>query len=177
LNIDQYLTLVWIAGGTLRVIAQDVAQTNPVYLKNDSTPLNTWVQVCCSWNAGTAVQMYVNGSSANTTILGNTNSTLNPSAASSIGDLYGGGLPSAASDLGQVWYNDSFIDFSNPANLAKFYSSGPVSVGSDGSTPTGSAPRLFLDGAVGSWLTNKGSVSASFALSAGSIAASSGNPP
>jgi hypothetical protein len=33
----------------------------------------------------------------------------------------------------------------------------PVSLGADGSTPTGTAPIIFLSGATSSWETNKGS--------------------
>ena len=48
--------------------------------------------------------------------------------------------------MAEFWLDDSFIDFSNATNRQKFYSSGgdAVDLGSDGSTPTGSAPLVYL---------------------------------
>jgi len=66
-------------------------------------------------------------------------------------------------DMADFYYNDAeYIDLSVEANRRKFISAsgGPVDLGSDGSTPTGTAPIMFLslaDGdAVASFGTNKG---------------------
>lgn len=53
-------------------------------------------------------------------------------------------------DLAQFWYapGQSLLVGGDipPATVAKFYSvSGPVDLGNDGSTPTGTAPAIFLD--------------------------------
>ena len=50
-------------------------------------------------------------------------------------------------DLAEVWFAPGvFIDFSNPANRAKFHDGAgrPVSLGVDGSNPTGSPPLLYM---------------------------------
>lgn len=62
-------------------------------------------------------------------------------------------------DLAEVWIDDGqYIDFSVEANRRDFIDSAGkrVDLGSDGSTPTGTAPLIFLSGEVPAWHTNKG---------------------
>lgn len=50
-------------------------------------------------------------------------------------------------DLAEIWFAPGvFLDFSNPANRAKFHDNShkPVRLGDDGSTPTGSPPLLYM---------------------------------
>ncbi len=55
------------------------------------------------------------------------------------------GFGDCGGQVGQVWFNTSYIDLSVPANLAKFYNAGkPVYLGADGSLPTGSQPLIYL---------------------------------
>lgn len=69
------------------------------------------------------------------------------------------GLDPYTGDMADFWFSTTFIDISVEANRRKFISSAgkPVGLGSDGSTPTGTAPVVFFSGATGSWHTNKGS--------------------
>ncbi len=59
---------------------------------------------------------------------------------------------------------DFFIDTTrytaaNSANVQKFINGGlPVDLGTDGSTPFGYSPPVFLSGAKSGWLTNKGTL-------------------
>lgn len=51
-----------------------------------------------------------------------------------------------------------YIDLSVAANRLKFYNAGsPVDLGSDGSTPTGTAAIIFFSGVTAGWETNDGS--------------------
>ncbi len=62
--------------------------------------------------------------------------------------------------LAEVYLNFAeFLDISVAANLEKFRTSGgkPENLGSDGSTPTGNVPIVYLSGGVPEFLTNKGS--------------------
>lgn len=61
-------------------------------------------------------------------------------------------------DLAAFWFDTSYIDFANESNRRKFISADglPVYLGADGSLPTGSAPVIFLDGALAGWHANKG---------------------
>jgi hypothetical protein len=64
----------------------------------------------------------------------------------------------------------------SPATIAKFFSAAgkPVALGADGSTPTGTAPRIFFSGDNSSFATNKGT-GGSFTLT-GSLTNASTSP-
>src|SRR3546814_17811034 len=63
-------------------------------------------------------------------------------------------------DGADLWLDPgTYIDLSVTANRRKFVGSGAatsVDLGADGSTPTGTAPLVFLSGATADWHTNKG---------------------
>jgi len=47
-------------------------------------------------------------------------------------------------DISQYWCDDSYIDFSSAANVAKFYAAGkPIYLGANGELPTGGQPLHF----------------------------------
>lgn len=64
-------------------------------------------------------------------------------------------------DMAEFWITNEFIDFSSSANREKFRSSSgyPVDLGSDGSTPTGTAPGIYLrlgpSDLIAAWATNR----------------------
>lgn len=59
--------------------------------------------------------------------------------------------------LAEMWFNTTFMDFTVAANRALFISGGyPVNLGSNGQTPTGSSPLLYLKSAANSVGTNSG---------------------
>lgn len=62
-------------------------------------------------------------------------------------------------DLAEAYITNEYLDFSVEANRRKFIDAfgKPVDLGSDGSTPTGTAALMFFSGATASWHTNKGS--------------------
>lgn len=73
-----------------------------------------------------------------------------------IGEDDGGGGDYAGC-LAELWVDDSYIDFSNSANRAKFFNAGdPVDLGSTGNIPTGSAPDLYMRFVSGSLGVNSG---------------------
>ena len=63
-------------------------------------------------------------------------------------------------DLADFYFNnETYIDLSSASNRIKFIDANklPVSLGSDGSTPTGSIPRIYLNqNALATWHTNAG---------------------
>lgn len=82
-------------------------------------------------------------------------------------------------DLANFWMDDSYIDISNSTNREKFISASgtPVDAGSDGSTPTGSQPLIYIKGDASTWNSatqNLGSTS-DFTMS-GSVVDSSNEP-
>lgn len=62
-------------------------------------------------------------------------------------------------DLAEVWVDAQFLDISVESNRRKFIDADgfPVDLGSDGSTPTGTAPIAFFSGSTDTWHTNDGS--------------------
>ena len=80
----------------------------------------------------------------------------------------------------QFYFNPAeYVDLSNAANLKKFYNGGPVDFGSDGSTPTGTSPIMFVNrtatGAVTDFDTNAGT-GGSIGSKTGTLTASSNIP-
>lgn len=75
-----------------------------------------------------------------------------------IGASVGGTLP-LQGDLSELFLiSGSSLDLSVASNLQKFRSTGgkPVSLGTDGTTPTGTAPLVYLRSAYDSFTTNSG---------------------
>lgn len=129
-----------------------------------STPvtINAWNNFLISWNtnhtAGNKVlNIYMNGANVNTGTVDSSGAfqttyasvpTVVPSVGTSANEI----------DMAQIWFApNQFIDFSNPANVALFYNSGlPVSLGSNGQIPTGTAPAVYLKNPAASAGTNSG---------------------
>ena len=64
-------------------------------------------------------------------------------------------------DMGQIYFDDSYIDLSIQANRELFVSgtganAKPVDLGSNGEKPTGSRPKIYLNNPYGSFQTNLG---------------------
>jgi len=93
----------------------------------------------------TAIHLYVDGADDGSTgsITGTGNMDLTHSDWGVMGtDAAGSNLQG---DMAEAWYAQEYIDVSSAPNLARFITTGglPVDLGSDGSTPTGTAPLLY----------------------------------
>lgn len=62
-------------------------------------------------------------------------------------------------DMAELYITNEYLDIDQESNRRKFIDASgfPVDLGSDGSTPTDTAPLIFFSGATASWHTNKGS--------------------
>jgi hypothetical protein len=120
---------------------------------------STWYNILASWDLSTATtNLYINSVSDKTTSTA-TNDTINyadTAVNTFIGRANAGSLFSGA--LAELWFDPtSTIDFTNASNRAKFISGGfPVNLGSDGSTPTGTAPIVYLKSMASVCGTNSG---------------------
>lgn len=77
----------------------------------------------------------------------------------SIGDRPDGGASPLSGQLADVWFAPGVdYDLTVEANRRKWIDAdgNPVDLGADGSTPTGSAPAIFLSGDLYGWHSNKG---------------------
>lgn len=161
-----------IVSNILLVEARDSSGTIILKFNTGSYQITTssgLTHVMASWDTATSTaHIYVNGTSrlgASTTFVDSAVRWSNSRAA--IGRHY-----STVSDmerldgcLGQFYLNTAeYVDLSNSTNRAKFYDAtlignyppGAVSLGSDGSTPTGTAPTVFLNNAYTDFGTNLG---------------------
>lgn len=61
--------------------------------------------------------------------------------------------------LSELWFNTEFVDITVQGNREKFRSAGakPVSLGADGSTPTGNQPLVYFKGEYSGFTVNSGS--------------------
>jgi hypothetical protein len=120
----------------------------------DATGVSTWIHIALSvdLNSSSNRALYVNGSADSTTwSVYDTSKTFKYG---SISKVYIGAYSTSqymfAGDLSEMYFGStsSFYDLSQSSNLEKFRSSGgkPVNLGSDGSTPTGSAPLVYWNG-------------------------------
>lgn len=123
----------------------------------DITVANGWRHFACAWN-GTNLQIYLDGSSDISTTT-NDNDTIDWGNYTDIGI---GGIGGASAGnlegcLAEFYVNvGEFLDLSS--NIGSFISGGePVDLGSDGSTPTGAQPDVYLKDEYTSFETNYGS--------------------
>ncbi len=141
-----------------------------------------WNHILASGNMGTdAKHIYVNGSS----VLQSSPDGNGQGYVFSDGDLdFTGTFEIGRSleitslpfygELAEFWFDDSFIDFSSSTNREKFYSSGgdAVDLGSDGSTPTGSSPLMYLhldSGETGNNFASNAGTGGDLSVSAGAL--------
>lgn len=132
-----------------------------------------WHHVMGSGN-GTAATFYVDGSSEATPFKANNTMEWDEAGNRYVSNEF---VPWTG-DIADLYINlGAYLDLTDAGNRAKFISGGnPVDLGSDGSTPTGSAPTLFLHGPVSGWETNDGA-GGGMTVIAGSLSAASSNPP
>lgn len=169
----------------MTLVGRNVGGTNILYIETNSgftSVLNSgWNHMLCSGNLATGARhIYINDSSD---IITNNfvNDTLDFTGSFEIGrsaeithlPFYG--------SMAEFWMDDSYIDFSVEANRRKFYSAAgaAVDLGSDGSTPTGSSPLMYLhldaDEAAANFALNAGT-GGDLTISAGSLT-STGDAP
>ena len=146
-------------------VAEDSGFASPLKFVVTSptfTSGSTWHHFAMSVDmADTAKRfVYVDGSAATVTWINYNNLSLyftsggNPSFMAE-----GDGTSPCTGSLCEVWLAPGqYLDFSDSANLQKFRSAGgkPVSLGSDGSTPTGTAPKVYLKNGFATFQNNLG---------------------
>lgn len=148
------------------------------------TASSSWLHLLASWDTNFSASnklahLYVNGASdlgSATDGGANAFSVYYASGDFGVGaSTVGGGLFDGC--MAEVYFAiNQYLDFSVQANREKFRSPAgkPVSLGADGSLPTGVAPTVFLNNAFGSFQTNKGT-GGNFTVN-GTLAAASTSP-
>ena len=149
-----------------------------VYTKNSSNTLigslaveslslgeDTWhnVLICMHQASSANCHIYIDG--VDRTIVENTLTDDNVNFSTTGGCSFGGFIESSTTDgnnfvgnYGNIFWTTEYIDFSVEANRRKFYSplQLPVDCGSDGTTPTGTAPAIYMRNDINAYGTNAG---------------------
>lgn len=145
--------------GKLLLTLQNAAAATVVQWETTALTLGQLYHVLFSWDAGTDVQCYIDGA-ANGSALANNNDTIsyttgtafNVGANVSSGEVFNG-------DLAEFWYSTTeYLDLTDAANREFFRlaTGAAADLGSDGSTPTGTSPIVYLSGPIATWHTNDG---------------------
>lgn len=110
---------------------------------NTFTESSTWHHICASWN-GTSSHLYINGSQDEGANSPNSGTIEYQQADWSICSKTDASTKMDA-DIAEVYFALEYLDISDSDNLEKFRSSAgkPVNLGSDGSTPTGTAAIIY----------------------------------
>lgn len=144
---------IYIGGDTSGGVVTLNANTANTY--NDSS----WHHCLASWDlsAGT-IQLYIDNVS-DVTIVKNLNNNISYGGGAIWPQIGGGGVGNYTGDLSEIWFTTTHLDLSSSTNRLKFRDSNgfPISLGSDGSTPTGTAPIVYMKSAASSAGTNSGS--------------------
>lgn len=142
----------------------DTGAVNARYLTAATFPSgSTWHHLAMSFDTSNSANrwVYVDGSADAGTwgVYVNSAIDFNNGGDESFCASQTGGLPFDVS-ISELWMaQGQLIDLSVSANLQKFRSAGgkPVNLGSDGSTPTGTVPTVYLHNPFGTFQNNLGS--------------------
>lgn len=142
-----------------------------------SSSMADWAHFLCSWDLANAfAKMYINGAdvSGSPTII---NAAIDLTQTGWTIGARSDGTFKIDADMAELYINlAATLDITVQANREKFNLAGvPVDLGSDGSTPTGTAPIVYQSGALATWPTNKGS-GGGWTVT-GALTASADNPP
>jgi hypothetical protein len=162
-------------------IANSANTANINILTTVTLTTGTWNNIVCSWNASSSVgTMYINGSGPGsptfsggsfvTAFSTDTPYILGYAPSNEAGAYTNGCVSEFYFAPGQ------FLDFTSPTNIALFYNSGnPVNLGSNGQTPTGTAPALYWHGQYNN-LSNLGTLGGSFTAAGNALTNCSSAP-
>lgn len=150
-----------LSNNKIRMIMHNSSSSERIYLDSTTTLTadSTWHHIVGAWKTTSGsedAQMYIDGVDRTSIVLQNAGPIDYNRTAWGIG-ARDTGANKLNADVSQLYFTDEYLDLDTPANLAKFYDGGPVDFGADGSTPTGTQPRVYLNNPTASWHTNVGS--------------------
>lgn len=137
-----------------------------------------WYNVLASWN-GTTMHMYVNGVEDVQTEQAPDGSATDYTIPDWGVGGHVNGTQLVDGDFSEFYWTNEYLDLSVAANRDKFYNSTtdtPVDLGSDGSTPTGTAPLIYFTGVASIWNAGTNSGSGGNFTMTGAVTDSSNEP-
>lgn len=159
---------IMVSGSSIQVKGRDSSGTSVLYLEHNMTFVSTDTQwynflICVDTADSSNCKLYVNGIVKAWTVTTIVNSNINLSNSTGT-TLYAQIESSTLSQapwrgsVGNLFWTTEYIDFGVEANRRKFYSplQLPVDCGSDGTTPTGTAPAVYMRNDINAYGTNAG---------------------
>lgn len=179
LNSGSDMRISKLADGTIKVRMKDNIGPNTLIDIRSTASVDggAWHHVAATWstNADVDCKVYIDGTEGTTIVTRAVNG--NPIAYDWTTHRIGHSAGSMNCDISEFWYAPKQrIDLAS--NITKFRSAGgaPVSLGADGSTPTGAKPTLYIKDPFTS-LVNLGNGSGGdFTVTAGTLTAGSAIP-
>lgn len=151
------------ASGAIRIRGQSTgggAVLEIASASNTAIKSSGWVHCMASWNGATAAaHLYINGVSS-LTVTTNANTNIDYTQVEHSIGSHTDGTSKFNGLLCEYYFTNTYLDLSNSTNRDKFFNSGtskPVSLGANGSTPTGVQPLIYLSNADPTWESNNGS--------------------
>lgn len=142
------------AGGTISFTCNEVLGVDTQFGFSYPATFASWIHILTSFNTATGQKwVFINGvdvtASASPFLnnVGNADWTASPLFnVGGFDDHNGNFFNPADCGLAELWFDpNQFLDLSVGSNVSKFISGGkPVNLGSDGSTPTGTKPMIYL---------------------------------
>lgn len=171
---------IWLADETFQVRGANVSNVeilNMVTSTITATSSGGWFHILASWDLSSAGsgRLYVNDvddKTENTYTNDSIDYTRTDHRIGGIGTNFFSGC------MSELYVNFAeYLDFDTESNRRKFISSSgkPVSLGSDGSAPTGSQPIVYLKNSLSTFPTNLGS-GGDFSVTAGSLTSCASTP-
>ena len=110
-----------------------------------------YTHVLASWNLATTVtQMYINDTTDAAAVSTATDDNIDYTQTAHAVGAYVNAINFLTGRISELWFNPTYLDISVEANRRKFISpsGSPVNLGATGSLPTGTAPLIYMPGAV-----------------------------
>lgn len=144
--------------------AENLAGTDIILLRstNTFTASSAWIHVLAAWDLNTPEgHLFIDGVNVEDTGVSiETDDEVNYQTSDHAVGASGSGSSKFNGCFAELYYNTAeFLDITVAANRDKFRDSAtskPVSLGIDGSLPTGTAPILYLNGDATNFQTNQG---------------------
>ena len=159
---DGVVELRTVSGPVMLLMARANGTTSNAVLAYGSTTLTVgaWHHVVVSWdNAASAFHMYIDDAVQSGSVTQNDVAVRWDESNYCIGARPNNGSPWIKHNgcLAEVYATREYIDLSVEANRRKFISAtgSPVSLGADGSLPTGNQPDIYMSGQAANWNAGK----------------------
>ncbi len=148
--------------GILFFQGQDTGDVNRLQI-TATTPIfiaNGWVHALAAWDVASSVATFYLSNASDLASASTSNANIDyVDTQINVGAHNETPILAFTGDIADFYFNYAeTLDMTNGTNRAKFISGGkPVSLGADGSTPTGTQPGLYLGNAAATFQTNLGS--------------------